>query len=141
MLFKAPRLATEYPTLHPELRRVLAELEKQLAAWGLPSLTITEALRTPDDQERLYWKRELKPGVTEEHARALARARPSWHLHHCAADFRNSVYGPRDRRRIHYWLTQRCPSDEWEVLMHDIGRGDHFHVARKDESWRKARVA
>lgn len=141
MLFKSPKLSTEYGSLHPALRKVLAELDAQLAAWELPGLTITEALRTRDGQEALYWKRLRTPAMTEDKARRLARERFSWHLIGAAADFRNSMYSPAERRQIARWLRTRCPAPAWEVLEHDVGRGDHFHLGIRDFVWRKARTA
>jgi hypothetical protein len=135
VLFKTALLGQQYPALHPELRRVLGELDAQLKGWGLPEGTITEGFRTPAEQEELYWRMFLKLG--EREARMKARRKFSWHCVRCAVDFRNHDWTASDRDMIRSWMRNRCTRPEWEVLEHDAGTGLHFHLARVDFSWRR----
>lgn len=119
------------------LRKALGELELKLSDWGFPDLTVVEVFRTPDQQEALYWKSLLEKEGSEEKARAAARAKVSWHCFRCAVDFRSIVYTKDQCSRILDWLHERCPKPAWEVLLHDVGHGTHFHVGIRDFSRRR----
>jgi hypothetical protein len=138
VLFKSTSLAAQWASIHPEVRVALGELDDQLDAWGLPTLTVTDAIRTKAQQEDLYWRMYLGSGVLEVAAREKARRKFSWHLTACAVDFRGSKpWEAPDERRIRSWLRKRCPTPQWECLLHDAGTGVHFHVAHKDFGWRR----
>lgn len=137
MLFKTTALAAEYPRLHPELRKLLTQLDEHITGLELAPLTLTHVLRTKAEQEELYWARYHTSGVTEATARELARKRFSWHLCACAADFRASCYSAEHRALLRRWLTAKFQKPGWEILEHDIGRGEHFHVAVCDQAWRR----
>lgn len=145
MLFKTPQIQSEFANLHPELRVLLHDLDEWLFDSKMERLTVTDALRTPADQERIYLPKFLKKGLPEDEAREEARAQFSWHLLGCAADFRHTFkpYTEEEQKHIWEWLKERCDvtkpdlgqkekAPEWELLLHDVGLGKHFHVARRD---------
>lgn len=147
MKFKSPHLEVEYDGLHPEVKGVLEALDAWSADNGLPGVVITALFRTRSDMEAIYWRgiaRRLAlgtPGVpvgeVERSARKLARDKFSWHLCRCAADIRNFHYLPEQRRQVMAFLRERCPRPMFELVEHDVGKGDHIHVGRKDFGWRK----
>lgn len=138
MLFKTASIGAQWANIHPVVRIVLGELDDVLAGWSLSTLTITDAERGLDTQEELYWKSYMAAGFVEAVARQKARAKFSWHLASCAADFRGSKpWGPENEAKVFQWLKQRCPGPQWETLYHEVGAGLHFHVAYRDFSWRR----
>lgn len=137
MHFKTPEIGLQWGSLHPELRTRLGELDEFLNESGLPTFTVTDAIRTPDEQEGLWWGDYLKKGYLETEARAKARAQFSWHLVATAADFRGFKPWGEERARVWGWLKQHCASSEWELLEHDVGTGRHFHLAYRDFGRRK----
>lgn len=137
MWFDKPNLGPEFSQLHPRVRKAAEDLDSWLIKKGLPQMTVTHVLRTPAMQESIYWeavKDTLK--CTEEIARQTARNKPSWHLWYCALDFRNKVYTPAQKADIFKQLRDGRGDSIWEILMHDVGRGDHFHLGYRDFSWR-----
>lgn len=138
MLFKTTAISTQFRDLHPDLRGLLHVLDAQLEVWKLPPFTVTEALRTKEGQEHIYWAQFSSKGFSEEEARRMARRKFSWHMCGCAADFRSSgqPYSDDERDQISEWLKDKCGGSAWELLEHDIGHGRHFHVAKRDFSWR-----
>lgn len=136
MKYLRPELELEVQALHPKVRAKLDELEAWSRDEGLPEPVVTNVLRTEDDQERLYLGLYLSRGHSPDIAREKARARFSWHLVACAVDLRNRHYTPPQRKAVMQFLRQQCAPGEWELLEHDIGRGDHIHVAVRDEQWR-----
>lgn len=142
MLFKTAAIEQQYPRLHLELRKVLTELEVQNELWELPKLVITEAFRTPAEQEEIYWRSMLKRKdvtgkmvpVPEREARMLARRKFTFHFVGAAVDLR-----AHDPDRALAWLQGRL----WnvraghELLIHDVGTGKHLHVAVRDVEGRK----
>ncbi len=139
MLFKSTAIASQFRDLHPDLKAVLYVLDAQLDFWKLPPLTVTDALRSADEQEALYTTHYLKKGFAQDEAERMARKKFSWHRVGTAVDFRSSghPYTDDERDQISQWLHEKCPSPEWELLFHDIGHGKHFHVARQDFLWRR----
>lgn len=131
MQFKTTVLATGYMGAHPRLRRALTEFDEQLAAWKLPELMVTDVLRTHEENVDIYRKFYRKQGHTVADADRLAKARFSWHMVGCAADFRSSKepYAIPDAVRITRWLRSKHPSPMWEVLKHSVGLGEHWHLA------------
>ncbi len=130
MLFKTALIGTQYASLHPELRRILGELEKQLEEWDLPKPVLTEAFRSVLEQEEIYWRSFV--GVPEAEARMKARRKFSWHLCGCAADLRVG-----DAHRALAWLQGKYPGPELERVVHDVGYGMHLHIGYRDFGWRK----
>lgn len=139
MLYKTTAIASQFRALHPDVRSLLYVLDAQLEFWKLPPLTVTDAVRTEDDQERLYLAHYLAKGFLEDEAKRMARKKFSWHLARCAADFRSSgkPYIDEELDQISLWLHEKCPGSEWELLLHDVGHGKHFHVAKRDFLWRR----
>ena len=141
MNFKSEHLETEFDHLHPELRRLVSELDQWSAEHRFPAPIVTHALRSLDDQERIYAPIYAdNTGLPVERCKSLARQRFSWHLVGCAVDLRNAHYSDDERRAVMGFVhnhIEPCPGN-WEVLAHDIGRGDHLHLARRDVAWRKA---
>lgn len=60
----------------------------------------------------------------------------SWHMARCAVDLRNRHYSPKQRQAVVAFLRSMVSRGEWELLEHDIGRGDHIHLAKKDSEWK-----
>jgi hypothetical protein len=136
MFFKTAKIAGEWVSLHPDTRAALCGLDDWMFENGLERMTITDALRTPDNQEALYTKYYVDKGFKTPEARRLARKKFSWHLVGSAADFRHSIkpYSKADMEKITARLKVVCqPSRDWELLLHSVGHGLHFHVARREE--------
>jgi hypothetical protein len=81
---------------------------------------------------------------TEEHLRAQANLRLTWHFYDCAADLRtvgpdprNPHYSPVQLKAVEAWFHKRCPHGQWELKTETHGSGPHVHVARKDEDWKR----
>lgn len=137
-LFKSPDLSREFFRIHPELRRVLFELDAKLDAWGWPELTVTHLHRTVGQQEEFKWRGFIAHGLDEAAAREKARRKFSWHLADCAADLRRHVYAPEQLREIRAWIYERCPSPIWEFIDEETGgTAPHMHLARQDFEWRR----
>lgn len=148
MKFKAPHLEMEFEDgLIPEVREALCELDEWSLAHGYPEVIVTHVVRAPAEQERIYWKRYangLVDGVShaEEEARFRARRRFSWHLLMmgvcCAVDIRNRHYTREQRKLVMQHLMAGRENGPWEILAHDVGRGDHIHVGRRRFDLRRA---
>jgi hypothetical protein len=123
VLFKTPLIGTQYASLHPALKRALTELDSVVTGWGLPQITLTEALRTRAENTGIYT------------AQYLAQD----HLCMTAADYRSSglPYSATDWDRVQKWLKSKYQKPMWEVLVHDIGIGLHGHLAICDFNWRR----
>ncbi len=139
MLFKTTAIASQFRDLHPDLRALLHVLDAQLEFWKLSPLTVTDAIRTTEEQERIYAPSFAAKGFSEDEARRMARRKFSWHLVGTGADFRSSgqPYSDEEQDQISEWLHAKCPGAMWELLLHDIGHGKHFHVAKRDWVWRQ----
>lgn len=137
MLYKQASLQAELRDSHPDLRKVLGELEEQLRAWGLGEFTITDCWRTPAQLFAMYVAKFVAEGASKATAEKRARARRSRHCWRCAVDFRNHAWTADERQMVEAWLRKRCPREEWEVLFHSVAGGLHFHLAKKDEVWRE----
>lgn len=145
MKFKTPALEFEFTGLHPDVRKKLIELDIWSVDRGFPEVVITEAFRTPAQMEATYWKSiaaklatelpEASPAAREAVARSRARAKFSWHLVRCAADIRNRHYTPIQGRAVLTWLKDNCVAG-FEVVQHDVGRGDHIHLGKRDPEWK-----
>lgn len=137
MLYKTASLANELRDAHPDLRKVLGELETQCGEWGLGEFTITDCFRTPAQLVALYVAKFLAEGASKATAAKRAAARKSWHCWRTAVDFRNKAWTADERAMVEAWLRNRCPRVDWEVLFHSVAGGLHFHLARTDPAWRK----
>lgn len=137
MKFKVPWLESEFAHLHPHVQSALKALDAYSASHGLPEPLVTHCFRNASQQEAYYWRGiEKRLGVTEAEARQAARSRFSWHRVGCAADVRNSHYTPKQLEEVLSFLREGRASPLWEILSHDVGRGEHLHLARRDFSWR-----
>lgn len=141
--FKTPAMEAQFKSVHPELRVMLHDIDEWLFDSGLERMTITDVLRTREEQERIYTPYYLARGFSEAESRQLARERFSWHLVGSAADFRHTVhpYSTAELQKIDAHLKKTCPSDKWELLLHDMGHGLHFHMARRETYRPKAGAA
>lgn len=139
MQFKTPVIASQFLGLHPDLRVLLHDLDEWLWDNKMERLTVTDALRTREDQRRLYTKTYQAQRMSDAEAQDKAFRRFSYHLCACAADFRHTVkpYMADEQKRIWEWLAKHCTGSEWELLEHDLGWGKHFHIARRDFEWRR----
>lgn len=137
MLFKSPKLALELSEAHPDIRKVLGELEHQCREWGLREFTLTEVDRTQAENEAIYTAAYIKEGSTRAVAAKRAKGKRSRHCEKSAVDFRNHAWTKDERAMVEAWLRKRCPREDWEVLFHVVADKPHFHLARKDEAWRQ----
>jgi len=137
MDFKYLHLRKQYALLHPKLQQIAVELDLWLTKNSFPVMIITHIYRTPQEQEAYYWKSVMESlNCSEPIARETARAKFSWHRVYCALDIRNSNFDDVQRTRIYKQLKTGRDNSMWEILQHDVGRGDHFHVGYKDFDWR-----
>jgi hypothetical protein len=114
--FAEQELESEFhKRLHPAARAVVVELATFCRRKKFEGITVTGVSRDEDDMARIYgadWKE---------------KKRFSWHLDNRAVDIRNYLWEDYQRDTICQWL-KRCWPDA-EVLMHDVGQGDHLHIA------------
>lgn len=137
MDFKYAYLKKQYALLHPKVQGVVQELDLWLTRENLPVMILTHIYRTPQEQELFYWKQVSEDlNCAEEIARETARNKFSWHRCYCAVDIRNSNFSAVDKTRIFKQLKTGRGDSRWEILNHDIGQGEHFHVGYKDFDWR-----
>lgn len=113
-------------------------LDQVLIAKGWPTIILTEIKREPKDQEAYYWDQVAKDfKCTEEIARSIARKKFSWHLVYCAVDFSAKIYDQEQKKFILSYLKKDRPGPTWEILLHNVGLGSHFHVAYEDQLWKQ----
>lgn len=158
--FAGTKMQDDFPLLPQQLRDKVTGLAAWLHSKGWEAPFITCIRRTQDDQERIYLPyaeklvRSLQMGLplsdkervlagelekmTPEEREAWARAKFSWHCALCAVDIRNRVYSRAQRKAIMDFLRYGTNATEWEVLEHDVGRGDHLHLAFRDIDRKKA---
>jgi hypothetical protein len=117
--FARPELEAEFrDELHPDVRLAIEELDEWCLENAIPQVVVVGLSREPAKNA------------------AVGGSPNSWHLFGCAADLRNNHLRPEQRKAVFRWLQERCPRPGWECLDHDVGNGQHFHIARKDLSWR-----
>lgn len=140
MLYKTQRIEAEFQTLHPELLKVARELETYCKAKHYAEPVATHVKRYGVEQVDIYWKNIMRTQkVSEAAARSLAAKRPTLHFHLLAFDLRDFIYTPMQVRDLLQWLEARCPKAKgWEILYHDVGRGNHFHIGYHDKAWQAA---
>ena len=139
MLFKTADIGIQYASLHPALRRALAETESVIIGWGLAPITITDAVRTKTENTAIYTAVNIGKGMHPRDAALKAQAQWSWHVCSCGADFRSSGkhYTDEEWKRILAWLKNHFGDSMWEALLHDVGLGFHGHLAFRDWDWRR----
>jgi hypothetical protein len=140
MLYKDQRIEREFKLLHPELLKLAGELEAYCRAKHYAEPVSTHVKRYGTEQVDIYWKNIMATKkVTEVEAKALAAKRPTLHYHLLAFDLRSFIYTPMQMKDLLQWLESRCPKAKgWEILYHDVGRGNHFHIGYNDVKWRAA---
>lgn len=182
--------------IHPDLRTLLLKFEAFSSEKGLPPPLLTELVRDPEEQIRIYvtfWKKlieAMKPGphhgeidpendgtfrplersekitaedlekaieirvAAEETARKVtlgeaqraelvdvylrerAAKKFTWHFARTAADGRTRHYSKAQLVIVADFFKLECADkNRWEFLIHDV-TAPHFHVARRDFSWR-----
>jgi hypothetical protein len=137
MKFKFPYLQTQLYSVHGDVRNALDKLDGWSMKKGFRELVITHVLRTPAEMEDIYWASiQERTGVGEVEARLRAREKFSWHLVGCAVDFRNTEYSKEQLEEVMAYLRAGRYIPMWEILSHDVGRGAHGHIGRKDFTWR-----
>lgn len=152
-------MSEDFALLPKPLRDKVTELAAWLHSKGWEAPFVTCIRRTEDDQERIYTPvaerlvHSLAVGLsltTKERAlaadlarmspeerKAWARAKFSWHVALCALDLRNRDYSRAQRKEIMNHLRHGTNTTDWEILEHDVGRGDHIHLARRELERRK----
>jgi hypothetical protein len=158
MKFKLAAMEVEFDGLHPELSSLVRVFDAWSYEHGLPEPVITEVLRTPAEQERIYTRFAQRlvdklnakvrmsdhekaeatrfAEMTEEQRKKWARSRFSWHLVACGVDLRNSYYSAEQLERVMAFLKEGRVSPLWEILAHDVSAGNHIHLGRRDFGWR-----
>jgi hypothetical protein len=137
VVYKQPGLSKEFSEAHPKSRLLVESVDEFVRREGWPDVMITAVFRTPSQQEAFYWKQVQETlRCTEKIAREIARAKPSWHLWRTGIDFSSKRYDRQQAQRILEYLKSGRQGLEWEILHHDIGAGEHFHVAFKDREWK-----
>lgn len=153
-------MVDDFALLPQQLRDKVTGLAAWLHSKGWEAPFITCIRRTSDEQRKIYLPyaeklvRSLQMGLplsdkervlagelekmTPEEREAWARAKFSWHCALCAVDIRNRVYSRAQRKVIMDFLRYGTNATEWEVLEHDVGRGDHIHLAFRDIDRKKA---
>lgn len=137
MIFKGAAMLQESKQLHPDVKFALLDLDDFCKAKGYPEIVVTMVLRTAAQQEEIYWRQIANSmHLSEIEARKLARKKFSWHKVGCAADIRNRHYTKEQRGQIMLHLLEGRTKGPWEILEHDVGRGDHIHIGRRDFAFR-----
>ncbi len=157
MNFKAPGLELEFREgLDERVRFNLQALDLWSRENGIPEVWVTQVLRSPQEQERIYTQYaekliyRLKAGermrakdrslatelstLSREDVMSWARRRFSWHMVGQAVDMRSRHYSERQAEMVLEFLMKRCHAPAWEVLKHDV-TGPHIHVGLKE--WKK----
>lgn len=140
MKFKTDVLKAEFDALHPRTRSVLIGLDEHSIQLGLPDVVVTHVLRTLNQQEKIYERIFVeKLAMDEVLAKKKARAKFSWHLCRCAVDFRNNQYSEAEKREVLSFLKIQMygATSQFEFVEHDIGHGNHFHLAHRDYEWKR----
>jgi len=124
--FKHPELQYEFDhRLTPGAQGVAFATNYFLERAGLHPLVITRIVAPQAEVDSIYG----------------TKGRFSWHLPDAmgfshAFDARNKCYDEAENQRIYHFLKGNWPG--LEILMHNVGRGNHFHVADPG-AWSKIR--
>lgn len=124
MNYATPSDADRLAFQHPDLINLLMQLDNAHVGWReidptFPALIITCLDRDQDGNALVGGKDK------------------SWHLFRCATDLRSKHYTPQQAARVMDWIKAHCEQPLWETVLVPHGTGPHFHVARRDFSWRK----
>lgn len=136
MRFKNATLELQFLEVHPMVRKAVLELDYWSAERQMPEVVVTQVFRTLRQQEDLYWPQFAAAGADEKTARRMARDKFSWHLCRCAVDIRNHHYSANQLREVMEHLSSGRNGHDWEILSHDMGHGNHLHIARRDQEWK-----
>lgn len=131
---KSPRIEEEWRKLPPKLTGLICFMDDWLFSQGMERLTVSDAYRSDDDSEIIYFQHYLSKGNSPAKARQLARTRPSLHKEWRAVDFRHTVkrYTKAEMDRIWAKLEELCnPREQWQLDLHQVFGGIHFHVGFK----------
>jgi hypothetical protein len=164
-----PRLEPEFQGVHPLVKSLIEQLQTHSEDIGFPDVVVTHVWRTKTQQKAIYMsvatvilkKINNDNTLTESESDILERveqisdsqkitlekaferwaeARFSWHMARTAIDLRNRHYTSKQRAGVMAFLRARIAKGEWELLEHDIGRGDHIHLAKRDAEWKAKHV-
>lgn len=167
--FAFSKLEGEFVGIHPQVKSLVEQLQYHSENIGFPDVVITHAFRTKTQQKTIYMgvaavilkKIANDNTLTESESDILERveqisdsqnitlekaferwaeARFSWHMARTAVDLRNKHYSSKQRAAVMAFLRARISKGEWELLEHDIGRGDHIHLAKRDAEWKAKHV-
>lgn len=138
MQFKYAQLGQEYSKLHPKLLIVGEGLTEYCFKQKLPEPVATHILRTRAQQIDIYWRNIMMARkCTEQEAKLLAAKQDTWHFYFAAMDLRDFIYTQNQiTQLLGYLKGTLCAGPEWELLYHDVGRGNHFHIGIRDTQWR-----
>lgn len=160
MKFKIPTMADDFLRVHPDVQDLARLFESWSRDQGLPEPVVTDVIRTKSQQRAIYvpYAQELiadfEGGVPmQDNDRALAiklmdlnddgiaqwaEQRFSWHLVGCAVDLRSRDYTAPQLAAVLGWFRRMALPPTFEFLEHDVGRGDHMHLGRRDFAWRNS---
>lgn len=119
----APGLKDKLGFQHPDIIALVADFDRQHDVWREEDATFPPPFVTCLDRD------------SESNAKVGGKG-TSWHLWRCAVDFRNKHYTPKQTAKCVDWLKARCEHPLWEVVVTVHGTGPHFHIGRRDFSWR-----
>ncbi len=115
--FKVASLKREYEKrLHPAARAVVVELSAFCEAMGFAPVVVTRIEDWQSGVDAIY----KEPGHFSWHVAGedgLVRA----------IDIRNRDWSEAEQVLIEAWLKRHWPGAE--VMMHDVGKGNHLHLA------------
>lgn len=120
MKFDTPRIQSEWPDIHPDVRAEVEKLDAYCTKLGMPEVVVTCLHRTREENFEIYGEDKF-----------------SWHCVWSAADLRSREYTRPERDMLMEFIRKECGQPFWEVLEHDVGRGSHWHLGRRDFAWRK----
>lgn len=114
--FKTPALEAQLPALHPAARGALLELAREVAERGLRHVLVTDLLRTPEDQLRIY-------GDAKRYSNHLSGR--AWDVR--VKNATETRYTEDDAKALRAWLAKHWPSAE--ILLHgQFGTSDNLHL-------------
>lgn len=128
--FDPPSMEVEFDRLCPPLRVFLRDLSGYCRANGHPVPIVTHAIRTEEQQRRIY---KLAPEAslrfTWHFALPALSANEADEGH--AVDLRTRHLDSKALAAYLHFCAENCPREAWEVLYHDVGAGMHLHVGFK----------
>lgn len=126
--FKSPRLAEEWPDVHPELRRMVYELARYaLSDLGRAGLVITCLFRSADEQRAAY---RVPPGGPVPNPGSLHLAKPIR-----AVDIRRAMFSDRHAEMLHaYWDSIR-PAPGFDFVDEPEKLHIHLEIDRRADDY------